>query len=352
MEIQTLPLPVEAQTCTISTTSGKVLFGSDLGAVYAFTAVDSAARPAVSEISRLHSEITGLSIYYGRKGEEYLLVAHPESIEVFTLAQDATGPDLSLRRRNVSITMGSGVSKLGDMAIFQRELPQYPYGFLVYSSKGPGGSRFVGVSSLSPIFAQVPASDALLSFNPEYDPRSHICCQTCSSSPTRPRVCPLVNNCSGAGFCVSETSCECFAGASGADCANICCPNNCSGPANGRCVAANTCSCDRGWGGDDCSTLVVPAKYETDTTGGLDGDDPVIWIHPDPARRSESKIITTTKSKQGQGLAVFSLQGHLVQLAPAPRPNNVDVLYAVHIHGRDQPVDLAVAGCRGDKTIW
>lgn len=87
--------------------------------------------------------------------------------------------------------------------------------------------------------------------------------------------------------------------------------------------------------------------------GGTDGDDPAIWIHPDPRRRDESRIIATVKSKEGEGLAVFTLRGELVQKLVAPKPNNVDVLYAVPVNGEDgKLVDLAVAGCRGDRTLW
>ena len=91
----------------------------------------------------------------------------------------------------------------------------------------------------------------------------------------------------------------------------------------------------------------TPAKYETDANGA-DGDDPAIWVNAaDPA---ESRIITTTKSEEGAGLGVFDLRGKLKGRMDAGEPNNVDVIYGFDLGGRK--VDLAVAACRRDNTLW
>jgi 3-phytase len=91
----------------------------------------------------------------------------------------------------------------------------------------------------------------------------------------------------------------------------------------------------------------VKAKYETEANGG-DGDDPAVWIHP--TRPDQSKIITTTKSSEGEGFGVFDLQGKLLQHLTAKEPNNVDVIYNVTVGHRK--TDLAYAACRGDNTLW
>jgi hypothetical protein len=60
----------------------------------------------------------------------------------------------------------------------------------------------------------------------------------------------------GRGTCNASGVCECTHGYGGVDCADLACPNGCSG--HGRCLGygspSRACKCDEGWGGDDCST--------------------------------------------------------------------------------------------------
>ena len=70
-----------------------------------------------------------------------------------------------------------------------------------------------------------------------------------------------------------------------------------------------------------------------------DPDDPAIWIHPSDSARS--LIVATDKFEATGGLYVFGLDGRIRQtIAPLDRPNNVDIEYAVQLHGRTQ--DIAV----------
>ncbi|KAJ6445137.1 PhyL [Purpureocillium lavendulum] len=89
-----------------------------------------------------------------------------------------------------------------------------------------------------------------------------------------------------------------------------------------------------------------PPSFETDAAGG-DGDDPAIWISP--ISKAASRIITTTKSRQGAGLSVFNLSGHLLQTVSAGEPNNVDIIYSFRAGNRT--IDLAFAACREDDTL-
>src|SRR5690242_951955 len=56
-----------------------------------------------------------------------------------------------------------------------------------------------------------------------------------------------------------------------------------------------------------------------------DVDDPAIWINPEDS--AQSLIVATVKHAKPHGaLAVYSLDGKLVELAPGlDRPNNVDI---------------------------
>jgi 3-phytase len=93
--------------------------------------------------------------------------------------------------------------------------------------------------------------------------------------------------------------------------------------------------------------VAVKAKYETEANGG-DGDDPAIWIHS--TEPSQSKIVTTTKSEEGEGFGVFDLKGKLLQQLSAKKPNNVDIIYSLPVG--NGTIDLAYAACRGDNTLW
>ena len=73
-------------------------------------------------------------------------------------------------------------------------------------------------------------------------------------------------------------------------------------------------------------TVDIQPAVETEKLP-VDVDDPSIWIHPsDPAR---SLIVGTVKrpKEEGGGLAVYSLEGNIVQrITGLDRPNNVDIL--------------------------
>ncbi len=70
------------------------------------------------------------------------------------------------------------------------------------------------------------------------------------------------------------------------------------------------------------ATAAAPAATETDPSTS-DPDDVAIWVHPeDPAA---SRLIVTEKDA---GLAVYDLEGQLVQVLGAGSPNNVDLRYA------------------------
>lgn len=329
--MQTFSVPVEAQSCAI-TSYGAGFLGAADKILYAFTAADSTSPPKISEVIKVEDEVSGLSIYHGGNGEEYMFLAMPEALEIFSLGR---APVVNFTRLG-SVTLPPGVDEFKDLAFYQQPLPGFPQGFIYYGAEGDD-AEFFAVSSLDPILSGINSIIPNTAYNPH------------QNNPGGPQRCPRVNNCSNSGFCLSLTTCSCFAGSTGSDCSKVTCPNECSG--HGRCVSANTCSCKKPWGGVDCGTLVVPAQFETETTGGKDGDDPAIWIHPDPARRKASRIIATTKSKEGEGLAVFTLQGKLVQHISAPEPNNVDVLYGVVVSGTNKSLDLAVSGCRGDDTL-
>jgi 3-phytase len=93
--------------------------------------------------------------------------------------------------------------------------------------------------------------------------------------------------------------------------------------------------------------LLVEPRYETDANGA-DGDDPAIWISPEAPELS--RIVTTTKSGEGAGLAVYDLEGNQLQIMYSNEPNNVDIIYNFAVG--DRTVDLAYAACRGDNTLW
>jgi 3-phytase len=79
--------------------------------------------------------------------------------------------------------------------------------------------------------------------------------------------------------------------------------------------------------------------------GGDSADDPAIWIHPSEAEKS----LVLGTDKHG-GLVVYDMEGHpLETVSEGCRPDNVDVLYGFALGGKK--VDLAVAGCRGSRSL-
>ncbi|KAK6070365.1 MFS multidrug transporter [Seiridium cupressi] len=69
-----------------------------------------------------------------------------------------------------------------------------------------------------------------------------------------------------------------------------------------------------------------------------------------PTDKTKSKIITTIKSEEGAGLAVFYLNGAIAQTISAGKPDSVDIIYGFQAGNRT--VDLAYAACRDDNTPW
>lgn len=77
-------------------------------------------------------------------------------------------------------------------------------------------------------------------------------------------VCP--NQCSGNGVCDPQTGvCKCQRGFTGADCGGKRCPKKCSG--NGECLKSGQCRCNPGFYGRDCS----PKNCENDCSGARHG---------------------------------------------------------------------------------
>lgn len=91
---------------------------------------------------------------------------------------------------------------------------------------------------------------------------------------------------------------------------------------------------------------VVVADVETTPVASADdaADDPAIWINPlDPAA---SLVLGTDKQS---GIAVYSLDGNLLQFLPLGEPNNIDLRQGVVVG--DWQGDLAVASNRADNSI-
>lgn len=192
------------------------------------------------------------------------------------------------------------------------------------------------MSSLSPVF-----SDVKIKANTNWNPKPN-------SSSTKFPACSIIKNCNTSGLCTSKTTCACYTGSTGSDCSQITCLDNCSG--NGKCASPNVCKCRSPYTGPSCSVLSVLPKYETEA-GGADGDDPAIWITAENDK-SQSRVITTTKSEDNPGLSVFDLRGKKQQFLAAEEPNNVDIIYSFPFGDKGEKIDLAYAGCRGDNTLW
>lgn len=288
--------------------------------LYSFQAAESTTAPVVRVVND-DLKIEGLGSYH-TNSSDYLLIAHDDTIDLY---------DESLTLK-ISVQL-EGIEDLsigGDVSILQSETASYPSGALAFAFEGKDDTG-IATGSLESALSAL-GIESNISYNPRTKP-----CGNCTR--------PISELCSNSGFSGTANTCSCFAGYTGADCSNIACQNDCSG--HGSCDGPNVCTCEAGWAGPDCSFVAVKAKYETEANGG-DGDDPAIWIHP--TQPDQSRIITTTKSKGGEGFGVFDLQGKLLQHWSASKPNNVDVIYGLPIGNRT--VDLAYAACRGDNTLW
>lgn len=266
-------------------------------------------------------ESAGLATYYSNSSD-YLLVAHDESIDVY---------DEKFQKKG-SVALG-GISELsikGGLSIIQSALPGYPAGAFAFAFEGED-STGVAIGSLEGTLKALNIKPNT-KFNPQDKP-----CRRCDNV--------ISEKCSNNGYGDNRQGCSCFAGFTSRDCSRTACENNCSG--HGKCTGPNQCKCANGWTGPDCSFVAVQAKYETEANGG-DGDDPAIWIHP--TNSNQSRIITTTKSEEGEGFGVFDLKGKLLQHMTAEEPNNIDIIYQLPVGNRT--VDLAFAACRGDNTMW
>ncbi|KAI0139491.1 3-phytase [Hypoxylon sp. NC0597] len=325
VEIQTFNTTVEASSCAVSLSAQSVYFATgDNPAIYEFAAAETTTVPQIRVLGEADDDITGLATYIG-SNSDYLLVAQESVVAVYDTSFTLLG--------SMAITGDDSIEVKG-LNVYQEATQKYPSGALTYATKSDSGKGFA-VSSLEAAFQELG-----LDANIAYDPRK-------KSTGSSASIC---SECSLNGFCQTNsgvgigTSCLCFAGFTGEDCSAFTCRNDCS--AHGQCIGANLCECDEGWGGLYCAFKVVQPVAETDANGG-DGDDPAIWISP--TDRSESRIITTTKSEDGAGFGVFDLNGKLLQTIAAGEPNNVDVIY--NFPAGNRTVDLIYAACRTDNTL-
>ena len=317
-------MPWEATGCAVSNKAGRLYLSSALddNTVYYFALAESTDTPEISTVGEAKDAVTGLAVYVSKSDSDYIFVAQESVIEVYTQDFELLG--------TLEMT-GLEELEIEGLSLHQAATSKYPAGALAYAFEADDDVAGFGVSSLEGI------SDELgFSLNTEYHPG-----QPTDNATTS----PICKKCSGNGYCDTKSECSCFTGFTGPTCCKTQCADNCSG--NGKCVGPNQCKCDAGWGGLHCSFLVVEPSYETEAHGA-DGDDPAIWISPEDPEMS--RVITTTKSTDGAGLAVFDLKGKLVQHMPAGEPNNVDMIYDFSIG--DRKVDLAFAACREDDTLW
>lgn len=318
VQIQTFPVPIEGETCTVFS-NGQVFFSAEDRSLYSFQATESIKAAEVNTV-RDKIEVAGLATYHSNSSD-YLFVAHGEVMDVYDSKIKPKG--------TVEFSGITDLSIEGGLSLLQSSTEAYPAGVVAFAFEGEDDNGIVA-ASLADVLAPlgIPANTA-------YSPKTKPC--------TRCEI-AISEKCSNNGFS-SSGGCSCFSGFSGKECNKNACLNDCSG--HGKCDGPNVCKCKDGWTGPNCSFVAVKAKYETEANGG-DGDDPAVWIHATKA--DQSKIITTTKSSDGEGFGVFDLQGKLLQHFTAEEPNNVDIIYNVTVGSRK--TDLAFAACRGDNTLW
>lgn len=284
--------------------------------------MESTEPPTLEVLGEVEDTATGIAVYASEHGtKDYLLIGLESSIAVYQYPWDLVG--------TLELT-GVEEPEIQGLNLLQTATDKYPEGILAYAVEGEDVLGF-GISSLEDSLGEL----GITTYT-EYNPREPYGCHKSS---------PITSECSFNGYTNGNGSCTCFAGFFGGSCDDVLCEDDCSG--NGLCVGPDTCHCDDGWGGLHCSFLVVEPEFETDANGA-DGDDPAIWISPTSVELS--RIITTTKSGDNAGLAVFDLEGNQIQIIPAQEPNNVDVIYGFQAGNRT--VDLVYAACRGDNTLW
>lgn len=76
------------------------------------------------------------------------------------------------------------------------------------------------------------------------------------------------------------------------------------------------------------------------TPASLDQDDVCVWVHPTAPEKS--RIVTS--DKKANEIAVYDLQGQVIERHPASKPGNIDIRQAVILDGR--PTDIVVVNQR------
>ncbi|KAF1968764.1 thermostable phytase [Bimuria novae-zelandiae CBS 107.79] len=317
LEVQTFTIPIEGESCA-TFLDGSVFFSAEDQPLYAFAASESTQAPRIKTVSE-NIPALGLAVYHGSAGD-FLMVAEGATLKVYDHALNQKGA--------VELFSISNLSIEGGLSILQSSSRKYPYGVFSFAFEDEEDTG-IAVGSLENVLAV-----SRIRPNTKFDP-SKKACRKCTQ--------PISKQCSNNGY-LQRNSCQCLAGFDGEDCSKVTCQNSCSG--HGSCVGPYTCKCAQGWAGPDCSFVAVKAKFETDANGG-DGDDPAIWVHP--TRPDQSRIVTTTKSEEGAGFAVFDLKGSLLQQVSGEEPNNVDIIFNFTLGAGT--TDLTFAACRGDNTL-